>query len=314
MSFWIVADWIYEFANEIITTPNAPLVNSMSYGWEEINQCDITDCNALGFPDSKTYIQRTDAEFMKDGLAGFTVLAASGDNGVEPNRDCTKMFQVYPASSLYVTTVGATAVVKSDDAEPIGSDAPPICSDKACPCSTSQAEEGAMHNNSALFDTGGGFSHYNPRPSWQDYAVNQYFNSGVQFPNARYWNSTNRGYPDVAACGANIAVYQHGKVAMVAGTSASCPIWAGILTVLNQDRIDAKKAPLGFVNPLLYQMWQEQPNTFNDITVGSNGGKHYLGTQACTKFNFYATKGWDAVSGLGTPNFGRIREYVAKLP
>ena len=39
-------------------------MNSMSYGYEEINQCDITNCTALGFPDSITYIQRTDAEFM----------------------------------------------------------------------------------------------------------------------------------------------------------------------------------------------------------------------------------------------------------
>ena len=136
----------------------------------------------------------------KCGVAGFTVLAASGDNGVEPNRACTEVFQVYPASSLYVTTVGATAIVKSENSEPIGKDAPPICSQSyvfpllilfiiiivltitlfsACQCSTSQEENGAMHNNSALFDTGGGFSHYNERPSWQDAAVKAYFNSGV---------------------------------------------------------------------------------------------------------------------------------------
>jgi tripeptidyl-peptidase-1 len=314
MSFWIVSDWMYEFAQEILSTPGAPLVNSMSYGWEETNQCDITDCNALGFPDSATYITRTDVEFMKDGVAGFTLLAAAGDNGVEPNRFCTFMYQDYPASSSYVTTVGATAVVKSDNEQPIGPDAPPICSDKHCECSTSMEEEGAMHDNAALFDTGGGFSHYNTRPSYQTYAVAQYLNSGVQFPASKYWNNTNRGYPDVAACGANVAVYQKGSVTQLAGTSASCPIWAGILTVLNSDRLAAHKAPLGFANPLLYQMWQDDPSTFNDITVGHNGGNHYVGSGACDKFNFYATNGWDAVSGLGTPNVGRIREYVARLP
>jgi len=314
MSFWIVSDWIYEFASEILHTPGAPWVNSMSYGWQETNQCDITDCNALGFPDSATYIYRTDAEFMKDGVAGYTVLAAAGDNGVEPDRLCTFMYQDYPASSSFVTTVGATAVIRSDDEEPIGPDAPPICSDKRCECSTSLEENGAMHDNAALFDTGGGFSHYNPRPFWQDSAVNQYFNSDVKFPDSKYWNNTNRGYPDVAACGANVAVYQHGQVNQLAGTSASCPIWAGILTVLNDDRLTHHKPPLGFVNPLLYKMWQEDPLTFNDITVGHNGGNHYVGTGSCTKFNFYATSGWDAVSGLGTPNFGRIRDYVARLP
>jgi len=289
-------------------------VNSMSYGYEETNQCEITNCTSFGFPDSQTYIYRTDAEFMKDGAVGFTILAASGDNGVEPNRVCTEMFQVYPASSLYVLTVGATAVVKSDDYIPIGTDAPPICSSPACPCSTSQEEHAAMHNNSALFDTGGGFSHYNPRPSWQDIAITQYFNSGVEFPNSKYWNNTNRGYPDVAACGANVAVFQKGQVTKLAGTSCSSPMWAGMLTIINDDRIRAGKSPLGFVNPLLYQMWQEQPNTFNDILVGANGGNHYVGDGDCKKFNFYATAGWDATSGLGSPNFGRIREYMAQIP
>jgi len=243
-TFWILSDWMYEFALEILSTPGAPLINSMSYGWEETNQCDITDCNALGFPDSATYIARTDVEFMKDGVAGFTLLAASGDNGVEPNRLCTYMYQDYPASSSYVTTVGATAIVRSDNEQPLGPDAPPICNDKKCECSTSLAEEGAMHTNAALFDTGGGFSHYNARPQYQNYAVNQYLNSGVKFPESKYWNNTNRGYPDVAACGANIAVYSKGSVAIVAGTSASCPIWAGILTVLNDDRLASGKAPL----------------------------------------------------------------------
>lgn len=313
IKFWIIADWMYEYANEIVTTPGSPWVNSMSYGYEETNQCAITNCTALGFPDSVTYIQRTDVEFMKCGVLGYTLLAASGDNGVEPNRFCTEMFQVYPASSLYVLTVGATAVVKSDTGVPLGSDAPPICSDPACECSTSQVEQGAMYNNSALFDTGGGFSHYNPRPSWQDKAVSSYLNSGVQFPKNSYWNSTNRGYPDVAACGGNIAVYQKGAVTKVAGTSASCPIWAGMITIFNDDRLNNGLPPLGFINPLLYQIWEEDPTNFNDITEGANGGHHYAGEGACTKLNFYATKGWDAVSGLGSPNFGRLRESIQKL-
>jgi len=311
--FWIISDWMYEFANEIVTNPRSPWVNSMSYGYEEVNQCAITNCTALGFPDSVTYIQRTDAEFMKCGVLGYTMLAAAGDNGVEPNRFCTEMFQVYPASSLYVLTVGATAVVKSDTGVPIGSDAPPICSDKNCACSTSEAEEGAMYDNSALFDTGGGFSHYNPRPWWQHDAVAQYLSSGVSFPKSTYWNSTNRGYPDVAACGGNIAVYQKGSVSKVAGTSASCPIWAGMITIFNDDRLNNGLAPLGFINPLLYHIWQDDATNFNDITIGENGGNHYVGDGACTKFNFYATTGWDAVSGLGSPNFGKLRESIRNL-
>ena len=36
------------------------------------------------------------------------MLAASGDAGVEPNLACTKIRPDYPASSAYVTSVGAT--------------------------------------------------------------------------------------------------------------------------------------------------------------------------------------------------------------
>lgn len=33
------ASWMYEFANQIFITENAPLVVSMSYGWVEFEQC-----------------------------------------------------------------------------------------------------------------------------------------------------------------------------------------------------------------------------------------------------------------------------------
>ena len=88
----------------------------------------------------------------------------------------------------------------------------------------------------------------------------------------------------------------------VGGTSASTPIWGGLITLLNNDRLNSGKAPLGFINPLLYQMWAnvrilfhltqlaltyfiKQPNTFTDITVGKNGG-------GCSNLAFMATQGW----------------------
>jgi tripeptidyl-peptidase-1 len=46
---------------------------------------------------------------------------------------------------------------------------------------------------------------------------------------------------------------------------------------------------------------------FQDITVGSNGG-------GCTNLAFEAASGWDPLTGLGTPNFAVIRNYVSSLP
>ena len=309
-SFWVMEDWMYEFASQILHTNQPPLVNSMSYGWYESEQCVVDgNCTAEGFSSSESYVQATDVEFQKLGVMGITMLAASGDDGTETDRQCDEMRPDYPAASVYVTSVGATAVVASTSGTPLGSDAPPVCTKSTynCACSTSNTENAAMRTNSAGFDSGGGFSNYLPRPSYQSSAVSQYLNSGVNLPPQKYWNSTNRAYPDVSAVGADVLIVKTGSTIKVGGTSASTPIWGGLITLLNNDRLNSGKAPLGFINPLLYQMWANQPNTFTDITVGSNGG-------GCSNLAFIATKGWDPVTGLGTPVFDKIRAYVANLP
>ena len=71
------------------------------------------------------------------------MLAASGDDGVESNKGCTEMRPDYPASSVYVTSVGATAVVSDGmNDPPLGSDAPEACTNPQwkCDCSTSNVE------------------------------------------------------------------------------------------------------------------------------------------------------------------------------
>jgi kumamolisin len=65
------------------------------------------------------------------------------------------------------------------------------------------------------------------------------------------------------------------------------PLWAGLIARLNQ----ALGKPVGFLNPLLYQMTESQ--TFNDIGSGNNGA-------------YKAGAGWDACTGLGSPMGGGI--------
>eukprot|EP00009_Paramoeba_aestuarina_P001133 CAMPEP_0201517522 /NCGR_PEP_ID=MMETSP0161_2-20130828/8587_1 /ASSEMBLY_ACC=CAM_ASM_000251 /TAXON_ID=180227 /ORGANISM="Neoparamoeba aestuarina, Strain SoJaBio B1-5/56/2" /LENGTH=616 /DNA_ID=CAMNT_0047915049 /DNA_START=58 /DNA_END=1908 /DNA_ORIENTATION=+ len=306
-SFWVMNDWMYEFAQEILNTNDPPLVNSMSYGWYESQQCRI-DGMCTGRETSEDYVQETDVEFQKLGVMGITMLAASGDDGVESDKSCDEMRPDYPASSVYVTSCGATAVVNDhSDTDVLGPDAPPVCSDSQyhCECSTSNLEHAAMKSNNAGFDSGGGFSQWLPRPSYQDDAVTAYLNSGVTLPAQQYWNATNRGYPDVAAVGASVLIIKDGKGIKVGGTSASTPIWGGIISLLNSDRLANNQPSLGFINPLLYQMWAANPKTFQDITVGTNGG-------GCTNLAFEATTGWDPLTGLGTPNYSEIVQYVNK--
>ena len=72
-----------------------------------------------------------------------------------------------------------------------------------------------------------------------------------------------------------------GKSAVIGGTSAVAPLWAGLIARINS--LTGRAA--GFVNPALYG----QPAALRDITHGNNGG-------------FAASPGWDACTGLGSPN------------
>lgn len=94
-----------------------------------------------------------------------------------------------------------------------------------------------------------------------------------------------------------------GNVWSAYGTSVSAPLFASVVTLLNEQRLAARKKPLGFLNPILYQ----HPEIFNDITSGGNPG---CGTQG-----FTAVDGWDPVTGLGTPNWNKMVEVlVTALP
>ncbi|KAL2255855.1 hypothetical protein VTK26DRAFT_2608 [Humicola hyalothermophila] len=86
------------------------------------------------------------------------------------------------------------------------------------------------------------------------------------------------------------------------GTSVAVPIWASILTLINEERLAANKSTVGFVHQVLY----DHPEVFTDITRGSNPG--------CGSKGFEATEGWDPVTGLGTPIFPKLLELFMSLP
>jgi tripeptidyl-peptidase-1 len=68
--------------------------------------------------------------------------------------------------------------------------------------------------------------------------------------------------------------------------------------------------PLGFVNPLLYQMWGDQPSAFIDITSGDNACTEQGCNCAPGAGGFTAAAGWDPVTGLGSPNFNVMQSYI----
>ncbi|QRV94555.1 hypothetical protein RhiJN_22573 [Ceratobasidium sp. AG-Ba] len=140
----------------------------------------------------------------------------------------------------------------------------------------------------------GGFSNYFARPDYQRSDVENFLHGlGDQYDGL--YNKTGRGFPDVSAQGQNYQIILAGLQQGVSGTSASCPTFAGIIALLNDQRLSQGKPSLGFLNPWLYA----NAGMLNDITLGSNPG---CGTQG-----FNATTGWDPVTGLGTPNFQKMQ-------
>jgi subtilase family serine protease len=133
--------------------------------------------------------------------------------------------------------------------------------------------------------SGGGISSFFPTPSWQA-GKKVIQNDGTSIA------LTKRGVPDVAgdadpATGYNVRV--DGTDTVVGGTSAVAPLWAGLIARINQTT----GTPMGYLNPHLYN----KPQALRDITRGSNG-------------EFEASMGWDACTGLGSPNGPVLRSAV----
>merc|ERR1712176_1565755 len=87
----------------------------------------------------------------------------------------------------------------------------------------------------------------------------------------------------------------------VSGTSCAAPTAAGVIGLLNDVRLQAGKPPLGFLNPFIYQ----NAAAFNDCTSGKNNAGSGAG--------FTAIKGWDAASGVGTPDYAKLAAAVKAL-
>ena len=142
--------------------------------------------------------------------------------------------------------------------------------------------QGNTPETAAQFSSGG-FSNVFARPDYQTTAVQTYL-SALGSTNAGLFNTTGRAYPDVSTQGVNFAVNIAGTFEAVSGTSASSPTFASVVALLNDQRLNAGKKPLGFLNPLLYS---SAAAAFNDITSGNNPG--------CNTTGFPALTGWDPV-------------------
>ena len=135
---------------------------------------------------------------------------------------------------------------------------------------------------------GGGVSTFFTLPAWQDGLQTTQTSGGAA-------QLTMRGVPDVSGDADPETGYQvriDGTDTVIGGTSAVAPLWAGLIACINA----AKGSTVGFINPTLYGT----PTALRDITQGNNG-------------DFTASQGWDACTGLGSPNGGQIATLLGSV-
>jgi kumamolisin len=89
------------------------------------------------------------------------------------------------------------------------------------------------------------------------------------------------------------------QATVVGGTSASSPLWAGFTALINQQ--GTGNGPVGFLNPLLYQIGQKTPAAFNNITDGSTNANQ------CS-FGYAAASGYNQTTGWGSPTCQLIEQ------
>ena len=192
---------------------------------------------------------------------GMTHFVASGDNGAYTCGQDQDPSGSFPSTLPTVTAVGGTTVF--------------------------QSQQGVyfkeMAWGSPLDESGGGGG------SSRFYALPDY-----QKPVAQAAGHGLRQVPDVSA-DADPATGFHivfgGQDGQAGGTSAATPLWAATAALINQDLKQKGMREMGFANPALYWMGENQAklpaSPFHDITEGNN-------------LAFDASQGWDFATGWGS--------------
>jgi len=219
-------------------------------------------------------IQAYHEVFLEAAALGITICTASGDHGTA-DLDATgwdnKMHVDHPSVDPMVLACGGTQIDGNQD---------------------------VVWNDGTAFNTGvpggggwasgGGISETFPVPDYQ---------KNAKLPVSLNTGKSGRGVPDIAMSATNYFTRVQGGEGASGGTSAVAPLMASLVALLNQ----AKKKNVGFLNPFLYA--NAGSGVITDVTKGTNAIKD-------TIKGYNAGPGWDACTGLGTPDGSAI---LAKL-
>ncbi|MDQ1538903.1 MAG: hypothetical protein QOE58_3296, partial [Actinomycetota bacterium] len=241
--------------------------------------------------------------FIQGAMQGISFMFSSGDNGDELGNNGLKQAD-YPASDPYITSVGGTS-------DAIGPDGrftfQTGWGTKRHDLNTAQT---GWNFNSFLYGAGGGVSALFNRPAYQNGVVATSFGNGRAVPDVGLDADPTTGmligqtqtFPD----GVRYGEFRIG------GTSLASPLFAGMTSLLLQHA----GGGLGLLNPTIYG--QAGTGTFTDVkgapadagnvrvdyinNVSPAEGLRYTVRTFNQDSSLRITKGWDDVTGVGSPN------------
>ena len=203
--------------------------------------------------------------FQQMAAQGQSVFAAAGDSGANDNGSSLSVDD--PASQPYMVGVGGTTLTTNG-------------------AGGAYKSESTWNNGAGGGAGGGGISTVWAIPSYQTTLAGSAASKG---------STTNRNVPDVsldANQNTGYSIYYKGGWTVYGGTSCAAPLWAAFTALVNQKRVAAGSATLGFANTPLYNLaaTSAYANDFHDIADGT------------TNLYYPAVAGYDDATGLGTFN------------
>jgi kumamolisin len=272
--------WVDLVGRVVHPDPGDPVCSVLSSSFYIMNGDDA----ALSSGATSALVDAVSQAFEDAAIQGVTICIASGDTGSQSKIPDGNAHVQYPGSDPWVLSCGGTT---------IGSVSGSSCDEWTWIDSFSFGGSPTLEGA-----TGGGVSAIFPLPYYQvDASVPTSVNdghSGRGVPDVAANASPNSGYPIIL--GGSLSAWPAN------GTSASAPLWAGLIAVLNAALGDN----VGFVNPVLYALGS---SVFRDIVSEPGASDNSLfGTPG-----YPVGPGWDACTGLGSPRGQALLEGLRRF-